>query len=48
MMLFDATMLDNDVRVIYTQNVKDVEIYHELQVINPLMRPSAPHERIKQ
>ena len=43
-----ATMLDNDVRIIYTQNVKDFEIYHELQVINPLRRPSPPRERIKQ
>ena len=31
-----ATMLDNDVRIIYTQNVKDFENYAELQVINPL------------
>ena len=30
-----ATMLDNDVRAIYTQNVKDFEIYHEIQVVNP-------------
>ena len=32
-----ATMLDNDVRSIYTQNVKDFEIYPELQVINPFV-----------
>ncbi|MBI3324267.1 MAG: PIN domain-containing protein [Candidatus Omnitrophica bacterium] len=31
-----ATMLDNDIRTIYTQNTKDFEIYHELRVINPL------------
>ena len=31
-----ATMLDNDVRTIYTHNVKDFEVYPELQVINPL------------
>ncbi len=31
-----ATMLDNGVRTIYTQNVKDFEFYHELQVVNPL------------
>ena len=31
-----ATMLDNDVRTIYTQNTRDFEIYHELHVINPL------------
>ena len=32
-----ATMLENNVRTIYTQNVKDFEIYHDLQVINPLV-----------
>lgn len=37
-----ATMLDNDVRTIYTQNVKDFEIYHELQVINPLAPTARP------
>ena len=31
-----ATMLDSGVQIIYTQNVKDFEIYPELQVINPL------------
>ena len=31
-----ATMLDNKVRTIYTQNVKDFEAYPEIQVINPL------------
>jgi len=31
-----ATMLDNDVRTIYTQNVKDFDRYPELHVINPL------------
>ena len=31
-----ATMLDNGVRMIYTQNVKDFDIYQELRVINPL------------
>lgn len=30
-----ATMLENDVRTIYTQNVKDFDIYQELRVINP-------------
>ena len=30
-----ATMLENSVRTIYTQNVKDFAIYPELQVINP-------------
>lgn len=35
-----ATMLDNGVRMIYTQNTKDFEIYPELQVVNPLV--SAP------
>lgn len=35
-----ATMLDNDVRTIYTQNVKDFEIYREIQVINPLGSPA--------
>jgi len=30
-----ATMLDNDVRAIYTQNVKDFEIYHEIEAVNP-------------
>jgi toxin-antitoxin system PIN domain toxin len=30
-----ATMLDNGVRTIYTQNVSDFEIYEELRVINP-------------
>ena len=38
-----ATMLDNDVRVIYTQNTKDFEIYQELQVINPFI--SLAHHR---
>ncbi len=33
-----ATMLDNDVRTIYTQNVKDFQIYPELLVINPFVR----------
>lgn len=38
-----ATMLDNGVRIIYTQNIKDFVIYPELQVINPLMRaPASP------
>ena len=37
-----ATMLDNEVRTIYTQNTKDFEIYRELHVINPLV-PSAHH-----
>ena len=32
-----ATMLENNVRTIYTQNVKDFEIYHDLQAINPLV-----------
>ena len=31
-----ATMLDNEVRTIYTQNVKDFQDYPEIQVINPL------------
>ena len=31
-----ATMLDNNVRTIYTHNVKDFEVYPEIQVINPL------------
>lgn len=31
-----ATMLDNDVHIIYTQNVKDFDIYPELHVVNPL------------
>ncbi len=31
-----ATMLDNDVRTIYTQNVKDFDGYPELHVVNPL------------
>ena len=39
--LFDsflvATMQDNDVRTIYTQNAKDFEFYHEIKVINPLV-----------
>ena len=35
-----ATMLDHGVRIIYTQNVRDFEIYHELQVINPLVAPA--------
>ena len=30
-----ATMLENDVRTIYTQNVRDFSVYSELQVINP-------------
>lgn len=33
-----ATMLENSVRTIYTQNVKDFVIYQELQVINPFER----------
>lgn len=37
-----ATMLENDVRTIYTQNVKDFESYHELQVINPLAPTARP------
>lgn len=32
-----ATMLDNGIRMIYTQNTKDFAIYPELQVINPLV-----------
>ncbi len=30
-----ATMLDNNVSVIYTQNAKDFEPFRDLQVINP-------------
>ncbi len=30
-----ATMLDNDVRTIYTENVKDFAVYKELRAINP-------------
>lgn len=37
-----ATMLENGVRTIYTRNVKDFEIYHELQVINPLVAAARP------
>ncbi|MBI2495263.1 MAG: PIN domain-containing protein [Candidatus Omnitrophica bacterium] len=37
-----ATMLDNGVRTIYTQNVKDFERYQELQVINPLTVAARP------
>ena len=32
-----ATMLDNEVRIIYTHNTKDFEIYKELQVIDPFV-----------
>ncbi|MBI2885195.1 MAG: PIN domain-containing protein [Candidatus Omnitrophica bacterium] len=32
-----ATMLDNDVRTIYTQNVKDFVVFKELEVINPFL-----------
>ncbi len=35
-----ATMLDNGVRTIYTQNVKDFEGYPGIQVINPLGSPA--------
>lgn len=35
-----ATMLDHDVRIIYTQNVKDFDIYPELQVVNPFITPA--------
>ena len=35
-----ATMLDNEVRTIYTQNVKDFQGYPEIQVINPLGNPA--------
>lgn len=33
-----ATMLDHGVRILYTQNVKDFDMYPELQVVNPLTR----------
>ena len=36
-----ATMLDNDIRTIYTRNVKDFEVYPEIQVINPLGSPAS-------
>lgn len=39
-MFLVATMLDNDVRTIYTQNVRDFTFYPELQVINPLGSPA--------
>ena len=37
-----ATMLENGVRTIYTQNVRDFEVYSELHVINPFASTS-PH-----
>ena len=32
-----ATMLENGVKTIYTQNLKDFEIYPELRVVNPFV-----------
>ena len=35
-----ATMLDNDVRAIYTLNTKDFERYPEIRVVNPFSQSS--------
>ncbi len=37
-----ATMLDNNLRTIYTQNVKDFEIFPKIQVVNPLEIATTP------